>query len=528
MLRRCAFIYITLPLFCFLIGWLKWYWVILSCAALIACLLFSDKNNRILRLLTKENKTIDSPANEGFKLIISKWKVFAIAAVSCVYCVFCGIGRLWAQSDDYTYRNALFRDLILRDWPVFYDKYDGALAYYIGMWLPPAIPGKLTYLISGNPDTAFFAGNISLLIYFTIGFTLLFLLLLLVFRTAKTKQILLIMIGFFLFSGMDIIGNRLSVDGLHIEWWAGFGTFQYSSFTTCICWVFNQTLIPWICTVLLLHEKTVSNYVMIGMACLLCGPFPFVGFFIYCVAIAIKRIVDMIKAGTIKSFVKEAASVSNICAALFIFPFIGSYLTSNTFMSNTTVEETVSNTNVGNIDQVLLLIFFLLIEFGIYAMLIAIVNKKNYLFYATILQLCFYPLINIGVYSDFTMRASIPALFMMYALCYQYLVNKSALVPGIFAAPAKSKTKKRTSSEISIPYVVLICFLIIGAVTPCVELARGVVQVQERGIDDISTDYIVTFNRESHPLGEDEFWPQTNFVALDYEDKPFYKYFARR
>ena len=247
LLKTLTLIYISLPLFCFFIGWLQWLYAVLACLALTICILFSCGNRIIPDTLFKRS-SINSKEDfkgsqfQGKELILSKKVFISIAIISLLYCFLCGIGRLWAQSLDYPYRNAVLRDLILRDWPVLYDKFNGALSYYIGFWLPAAIPGKIVYMLSGDPDTAFRAGNIFLLIYSSIGIVLLFLLILLYFKRSSAAQIYLIIFGFIFFSGMDILGPKFSNWHLHLEWWAAI--FQYSSFTTCLCWVFNQTVIP--------------------------------------------------------------------------------------------------------------------------------------------------------------------------------------------------------------------------------------------------------------------------------------------
>ena len=388
-LRRCAFIFISLPILCFSLGWLKWYWAILTCLAIVICILASDGNDRICRVLFK-SKFVEHGANlhssqiDEKKLVISRTMLFAIIAASFTYLFFCGVGRLWSQSDDYMWRNAIFRDLIVRKWPVFYDAYDGALSYYIGIWLPAAAVGKIFFLLGVGTEPAFMIGNISLLIYCTIGMSILFFLLLLTFQTVKPKDVILIIAGFVLFSGMDFIGNECKIDSYHIEWWAYL--YQYSSLTTCLCWVFNQTLISWICTALLFHEEKVSNFIFIGMACLFSGPFPFIGFFIYCIAIGMKQLLKMLKLKQGKSFFKDLLSISNICSVVFIFPIVGSFLLSNSMTGNQISVVTVSSRHstdavflppTWNFYNYILYFLFMLFEFGIYCLLIAKDNKKN-------------------------------------------------------------------------------------------------------------------------------------------------------
>ena len=374
-LRRCALVFITLPMLCFFIGWLKWYWADPACLALVICILSLDDNNKLFRMLFKKKADMSMSPDKDRKLVISRKMLIAVILAAFVYLFFCGVGRLWSQSDDYLWRNAIFRDLIVKKWPVFYDAYDGALSYYIGTWLPAAIVGKCAYLMGAGTEPSFMVGNVTLLIYCTFGMSVLFLLLLMYFKTTKPKHVAFIIIGFVFFSGMDFVGNEFKIDSWHIEWWAL--TFQYSSLTTCLCWVFNQTIIPWVCTALLLHEKTISNYVLIGMACLFCGPFPFIGFFIFCLAMGIKRLVDMVKEKKGKDYVKEAFSVSNVCSVFFIFPIIGSFLTANTLMSNYKSDVPIFLPPTWCFENYILYILFLLFEVLIFAVLIAKPNRKN-------------------------------------------------------------------------------------------------------------------------------------------------------
>lgn len=529
-LRKVALVYIALPMLCFFLGWLKWYWAALGCVALIVCFLASNENSRLNRLFVKKGTSETSVSElEDRKLTISKKALIAIVLCSLIYLILCGVGRLWAQSGDLAWRNAIFRDIIVHDWPVYYNKFDGALCYYIGVWLPAAIPGKIVYLLSGNSEAAFTTGNIVFLIYYTFGLTIIFLLLILYFQAEKAKQILLIVAGFILFSGMDILGvfviePDFVYRDMHLEWWSGF---QYSSFTTCLCWVYNQALIPWLCILLLLFEKKISSFVFIGMACLFCGPFPFIGYLIYAVTLGFKRLIEMLKAKKGKQFAGEAFSISNICAALFVFPFIGSYLTSNTLMSESGAESSVAYFLTWDSGIFLVYAIFVVFEFGIYALLIFKQNIKNSLFYVTVLQLLVYPFLNVGVNSDLTMRASIPAIFMLFILCYKYLFTNTAIIPVKEKELARMSKSDRFIARTNIVYMTLILCLIIGTVTPGFEFARGIKQVGERGINDRETDYIVTLDQDSCPDPHFTKWPPTNFVSVEYDDVLFFKYFAK-
>ena len=541
-LRKAAFIYITLPLFCFLLGWLKVYFAIPSCLALLVGLFF------VLREPKKEDG--------GEVIRMPRFMPAVIALISFLYAFFCGIGRLWAQSKDYPWRNAIFRDLILRDWPVMYTKFKGALVYYIGQWLPAVLPGKMAKLFGAGDDIAFFVGNIALIVYVTIGLSIMFFLLISYFKPKKNGAMILIIIGFIFFSGMDVLGSLepLGANGYHLEWWADI--YQYSSFTTCMCWVFNQSLIPWICMALLLKEKNVSQYILIGMACLLSGPFPFVGYFLYALLFGVMKLASAIREKEGKEFVKSLFSVSNIATALFVFPFIGSFLLSNSAIGG---DEAIGMANsVGRSGETISFVQaawtylkFILVEFGIYAMLVGWKYKKNPAFYASIVMLLLFPFFRMGYSTDFMMRASIPAIFMMYIFCVKFLIEEKdhVLIAGEGVTAVKTisvKVKDDVKNEmVSQPaaekatakgwdlkklkrygYALLVICMILGAATPTVEFIRGFRQVSMRGIDDKMTDFIYTLGGDG-PYSRENQEPEYNFVAIDLENQMFFKYFAK-
>ena len=76
-------------------------------------------------------------------LVLTVAVTAGLLALAAGWCFFAGIGYFYYQSFDYHFRNAVFRDLISYDWPVFYDKADTPLVYYMGFWLVPAALAKL-------------------------------------------------------------------------------------------------------------------------------------------------------------------------------------------------------------------------------------------------------------------------------------------------------------------------------------------------------------------------------------------------
>ena len=234
----------------------------------------------------------DGIIKDGIK--VKKYVLVIYAVASFVWTFLGGFGGHYAQSTDWHYRNAIFRDMITRSWPVVYPDYNKMLNYYIGHWIQPAfftkLMRKIFYL---NNNEMWYIGNQLLWIYTAVGVFLVMLLLLCYVKTDSSKKQLLL-IGLLVgFSGMDIIGtvldllffHHVSYANIHIEWWS---SFQFSSITTCLFWVFNQALIAWIVILCTILEKKGDVFVFLGLCAALSGPLPFICIFLYMVIISIK------------------------------------------------------------------------------------------------------------------------------------------------------------------------------------------------------------------------------------------------
>lgn len=524
-LRTIALYLITLPSLVFAVGWLKWYFASLFILGIAICLFFAIRS-----FTNKPEKYIE--------INISTLIIFAIIAV--IWTWLSGIGGFWAQSKDYPWRNAIFRDLILRDWPVHYSNPNGYMTYYIGYWLFPAIFGKLAYSFGVNEVWAFRIGNTALALWTVTLIFLLFLLLISLFKVRDIKKQVFVILLFVFFSGLDLLGSiePLGVNLYHIEWWADY--WQYSSFTTCLFWVFNQSVIPWICVALLLQENDVSSFVHIGIMCLLCGPFPFIGYFIYAVALGIIKFVKSIKDHILFNYFKKVFSVQNIVCALIIFPFIGLFLLANDAISGggklrinddsvfVLSEYSVDNQNAEsesltevaqsnitpNIYMIGKYLAFIFVEFGIFAILIIRKEYRNPLYYLTIFCLLVFPFLKMGNQADFPMRASIPALFLMYIFVTKFILSEKDCI-------------KEKGSVKRIMFIVLIICIFIGAATPCVEFYRGCRQIVLKGFDNPMEDFLYTLGSDGPYAREDAVYYLGNFGTNSPEEKFFFRYMCK-
>ncbi len=526
-IKKYAFIALAIPFMVFAIGWLQWYWAVVAVAATLACVYFGA----FRKSKAVETDNVSSLDKEQ-SVSVKKWIVVALIAMALIWVWQSGIGGFWAQSKDYPWRNAIYRDIVLRDWPVYYELYDGALVYYIGFWLPPALLGKIALLLGANDVVAFQVASIAIYVWSVLLILVLFALILTLLKADTTQKQLLVILGFVFFSGLDILGSiePLGVNMYHLEWWAN--DYQYSSFTTCLFWVFNQCIIPWIAFACLLQEKTIRNYVFLGMMCLFSGPLPFIGFFIFCIALGIIKCVEVIRNKKVTVFLKDVVSLSNMLAVAFIFIFVATYLLSNVAISgggalrvdqNASVvqdvavtedgtTEAASNVALGNLGNYLMFIMF---EFIFYALLIMRKNYKNPLFYVAIASLLIFPFLKMGNGSDFPMRASIPALFFLYYLVMQFLMEE------------KHWLQKKGATNRML-YIILIVVLLLGSITPAVEFYRGCRQVVKYGLDNPMEDYLYTLGGDG-PMGwtVESGYEYANFVSIHPEQQTFFKYFAK-
>lgn len=278
--------YCLLPVFLFLLLWLRPVagipLAVLLALALVPkaqtpVFMHSPFERLVLGLRTRVQRPTSHTTEENDRTIPLSLIVL-VALVALLWCVLGGQGGIWFQNGDWDGRNAVFRDLITHDWPVVYE-YDGAaLCYYVAHWLPSALVAKLLVLVLGG-EAAWMPSNLVLLIWTATGVTLLFLLVIDLLDLRSRKMALLGMLVLMLFSTPDAAGMVLagttSRAHTHIEWWAL--NAQFSSITTCLFYVFNQVVIPWICTLLFLRERTPARYLLLWVACLLAGPLPAIG-----------------------------------------------------------------------------------------------------------------------------------------------------------------------------------------------------------------------------------------------------------
>lgn len=452
-----AYGYVFLPFLIFLFGWVKISIALPMILILCYCYLkiCSEISEFWMPEWNRENIT----------------KIIFIIGIIAIWVYYSGIGKFVFQNVDHPIRNGIFNILVEYQWPVVnFDilnenhviqnsgKATG-LIYYIGFWLPSALVGKILGIRAGYYMQAVWALLGIVLVYYIVCITLK--------RIAVWPLAILIF-----FSGLDILGIFLTGADpmdfevkMHLEWW---GTpYQYSSMTTQLFWVFNQAIPAWVCTMMVYIQKNNRNIVFILACCMLTSTFPFVGLLALVLFFCFSRKYDIQieKKGGMNAFkkyviclFKDTCTVQNVVGGGIIGITTFLYLRTNSSGSVIMGENTKGPQFENSLAK---LIIFLILEIGIYGVLIYKYNKNNALYYFLILCLCIIPPIKVGYSTDFCMRVSIPLLMILIIL-----------VINTVSASWKKKDYYTFTG--------LILALIIGSATPVCEFKRTFTETFER------------------------------------------------
>lgn len=430
---QAAYIFITLPFIIFAAGYLK-IWIAIPVLGLVLV-----SSAAVIRDIPDiEMPQIDKKA---LKIIIGT--VIIILFWVCLS----GIGRFGWQRGDHSVRNGIYEALVNESWPVGTGYLDDGqsrirmMIYYIGFWLPSAVFGKVFGVEAGYFFQMAWAGLGIILIYFLISIR-------------QRKYSVWPMILFIFFSGLDIViltvmeGERIPIfttDFLEYKT----SDFLFTSFTVDLFDVFNQVIPAWIATLLIILQKNCRSIVYIWATVLLCATFPFIGLLPIVLYMFYRIFMDNGKDR--KGFLKDLFTFRNVLGGGAIGIFSGLYLLGNSsgqlIQTSLLTMSPALPGNPGPVKAVVNLfpyiglqpavsifrnladnvfvqyICFALCEFLIYGFLIYRYHKKNSLFYVIIVSLAIIPFIKIGTYVDFSMRASIPPLLILFLLILDFLEN---------------------------------------------------------------------------------------------------------
>ena len=497
-IQAIAYFLLLLPASFFIMGWIRPWIAIPATALLLAAWVL---------ILLHARKTQTAVYEIKVRTIV------LISVVLLLWCYMAGLGGFFYQSNDHHYRNAIFRDLVSFRWPVVYEQTGNSLVYYIGFWLVPASIGKLANLFFSF-DTSWFVANIALLLWSFLNLFFVFLLILIYTKADSHKKVVLALMVFLFFSGMDIIGVlsslRFDVTALpdHLEWWAGI--YQYSSNTTQLFWVYNQSIPVWLATALFVNEKSVRNFVFLCLVLLISSSFPAVGLMILLFGMGVYKLILSIRSKKLSDFLKEAFSIQNIIAAVVLLPIFYLYYKTNRAVDGNSFQFNLYVDAFGWGVALIRYIFFCLLEFGLLSTVLHKENRTNVLYWISVVSLCCVGAFSLGATTDFAMRASIPALLVLMMLTIRTLSN---------SIQWKEFDGKRYFCIRKIGLEIAI-ILMIGAATPIVECSRAINAVSVHQQLNLVADDVKTLSDRTAET-------DPNFLAAHYQDLDFYKYLQK-
>ena len=500
-LRAAAAVYLALPLIIFLIGFLKWFFALPGICAI---------GYAFFRFLKPKEKEIRNERT----IHLSGWTIAGVFLLMLAWTQLGGMNGYLYQASDWAARNAVFRDLITHSWPVTYQNGSTALVYYIGHWLPAAVIGKAAGQIFRSTEAAWFCGRMALWIWSSLGLTLLSVLVFLFTGAEDRRKRTIVLLVMIFFSGMDIIGTWLthrqeynfSAEIMHLEWWTHL---QFTSVTSCLYWAFNQAIVPWILTVLVLMDDDPGNYVFYIAAGLICAPMPAVGLCLLMAGKAIQFLVGKHRTKALTAGIRQVFSISNLLVLPTCIPVMAAYYLCNSVARDSGAAE-VGEPGSPIVSGIKFLVFFM-VEIGLVLLLLWPVYRKDILFYTVGISLLLVPFVRIGFGSDFCMRASIPAIFLT----------------AVYAANVLSHTEwKKKEKALPIKYsptgrmlaIMLAVVLFIGAATPMMEIYRGIYHVVSKGDFSQPCDTTYSFEYDAY---------NSTFTAKGYGEQFFFRTLAK-
>ncbi len=560
-LKYPAMIYMSLPLFAFFIGFCRWQFAAPACALLAFALVQGVRKSNVAGAHSEP-------------ISLAWWEPLLFLAAALLWTFLGGLNGFFYQSSDWPWRNAIYHDLISYNWPVVYRYSGNALTYYVGFWLPPALAAKLATAAGAELDTIWTIARMALWVWSALGIWLTMLLLSVYVKANRFGKRLVSTLTLIGFSGMDILGalcygtagKLFAPDALHLEWWSPSGN-QFSSLTTCVFWVFNQSILPWLVVICFLFEKNARNYLFLAVACLCCGPFPLVGLLICMVARWLSAMRQAAVHEVMLEELKNTFSLHNLGLLFSAVPLLATYYLCNNALLQSfsakqeaggavplqTVGAVLGGLTAGLVALVLLvllldrwkkgrkivltilgaaagaavlaglavsggflalaryftldLLFFYLLEIGLYLLLVWKEHRREPLFYTVAASLLIIPFFRIGASTDFGMRASIPGVFIVMVYADQLLLRGM----GQFHL-ARRKTKLR--------YAGLVAALLVGAFTPGMEIYRGFYHAQ---LENWDLNKLENGGFTSIAYLEEA----SNFCTEDYFDKFFFAYLSR-
>lgn len=479
----CNLLYCYIPTILFLIGWVRWYYSIPISIGLLFLIITLCKRTSV-----KEKKTIG-------------WiPFFGGGLVLFMVCLYLGYGNFFSQTFDWQKHNSVLQDLVRYRWPVLYNKYDHAmLTYYIGQYLFPALIGKLTHSIR--------LADVAMGLIGYLGIMLVYVNVLCISRADNSKKQLIILVLLLFFSGMMhqlqylfymICPELLVYPGTKVSSLGCFSTLyisnmhlEYRSIMTDLQWVYPQTIVPWLCTIMLYGNRDRCKYFgLLILPALITGTWEFLALALLAFGLMVYELIK--RKG---QCIKEILSVPNLFCAIFPGLIMMIY-----YLGNVGGETNASPIIDGMMPLSVYFSYclpFVLFMFGFYFLIIMNYNKHDVLFWMMGGGLLLIPLVD-G--SDFIMCTSVPLFFLLFLYIIRFLfMETNKILKGL-----------------------LILLLALGAISPIRQLKAT---VSQKPYDRFTEWTLLECTDRNNQNISNEM--KYHYYTYDYEESMFYKYFAK-
>ena len=436
--------------------------------------------------------------------------VFAITAV--VVSLVTGVGEYVFTLQDHPFRRAILRDLVNYEWPVIYNystqtnpevikifgmvSGERAFSYYFVYWLPAALIGKLF---------GFGAANVALVIWNSIGIFLS-----LIAMCAINKRFSYAMPFLYVFfAGLDAIPNVVHTlteykEWLWLEGWVP-GISYVANFTE-LANVFNQIVPCFLIVALLLKSHSMRSAGLIGGLLFAYSPWAVFGLLPVILGLALRK---EMRSSSVRKDILNILTPVNIVSAILLLVLFGSYYMSNSgAVSFRGFTWTFYKQPLMFIPAYLL---FMVIEVLPVAAALFGRHKKDPVFVASIVTLCFIPLYRVSEMNDFSMRGSMPALFV---LC----IMLSGHVSSMFLPENQPKEKKDWAKSAAV--ILMVILMMFPAAINLFVIAGSTITGDESNKEKIGSFGNI----------QDAYYAKTieeQFFAPDYRNKFFYRYLAK-
>ena len=497
-------IFLVLPVIIFCLGYLRpliGITLMLCFAGMSAISVMECMNDPEGNKLEKQAEMINVPV----KFLI----VFAVTAVAVS--LITGVGEYVFTLQDHPYRRAILKDLVNYEWPVIYNyntqtnpevikifgmvSGERAFSYYFIYWLPAALIGKLF---------GFGAANVSLVIWNSAGIFLGF-----IAMCAINKRFSYAMPFLYVFfAGLDVIPNIVyfftGYDAwLWLEGWVP-GISYVANFTE-LANVFNQIVPCFLIMALLLMSHSMRSAGLTGGVLFAYSPWAVFGLLPIIIGLALRK---NMRSKSIKRDILNILTPVNIVSAVLLLILFGSYYMSNSgAVSFRGFTWTFYDRPFMFIPAWLL---FIVIEVLPFAAVLFSRYRKDPVFIASVVTLCFIPLYRVSEMNDFSMRGSMPGLFV---LC----IMLSGVVSSMFLPENQPKDKKGWTKNAAV--ILMVILMMFPAAVNLFVIAGSTITGDESNKDKIGSFGNI----------QDAYYAKTieeQFFAPDYRNKFFYRYFA--